>query len=72
MREVKQAMERVYENREKRRQRRNAEIRRPSAGTRVAEGNLVLAQKSSSFLHRQGTGPKLAVVSGGQPLPPYE
>ena len=41
------------------RQHRNAPIQRPSAGTRVATGGLVLARESDSSLHREGMGPKL-------------
>ena len=41
------------------RQHHNAAIQRPSAGTRVAKGDLVLARESDSSIHRQGRGPKL-------------
>ena len=59
LREVREALERMHERREKARQRHNASIQRPSAGTRVATGDLVLARESDSSLHRQGMGPKL-------------
>ena len=41
------------------RQHHNAAIQRPSAGTRVAKGDFVLARQSDSSIHRQGRGPKL-------------
>ena len=45
--------------REKARQHHNAAIQRPSAGTRIAKGDLVLARESDSSIHRQGRRPKL-------------
>ena len=59
LREVREALERMREAREKARQYHNAAIQRPSMGTRVAKGDLVLARESDSSLHRQGRGPKL-------------
>ena len=58
-REVREAFERMREHTEKAQQLHNASIQRPSAGTRVALGDLVLARESDSSLHRQGMGPKL-------------
>ena len=58
-RRPQKALERIHESREKARRRRNASIQRPSPGTRVATGDLVLARESDSSLHRQGMGSKL-------------
>ena len=41
------------------RQRHNATVHRPSAGTRVAEGDFVLARERDSSFDRQGIGSKL-------------
>ena len=59
LREVRKALERVYEGREKEQQCRNESIQPPSAGTRVVTGDLVLASASDYSLHRQGMGPNL-------------
>ena len=59
LREVREALERMREHREKARQLHNASIQRPSAGTRVAASDLVLARGSDSSLHRQRMGPNL-------------
>ena len=59
LREVREELERMRDGREKARQHHNAAIQRPSAGTRVAKGDLVLARESDSSIHRQGRGPKL-------------
>ena len=58
-REVQETLERIHEDREKERQRRNASIQRPSAGTRVVTSDLALSMEGDSSLHRQGMGPKL-------------
>ncbi|CAN0513589.1 unnamed protein product, partial [Scytosiphon promiscuus] len=52
--------ERIREGREKDRQHHNVTIQRPSAGTCVAKGDLVLARESDSSLHREGRGPTMA------------
>lgn len=58
--EAREVLGRIHESREKERQRHNASIQRPSAGTRVAtDDHLVLARESDSSLHRQGMGPNL-------------
>ena len=59
LREIREALESMREEREKARQHHNAAIQQPSAGTRAARGDLVLAQESDSSLHRQRMGPKL-------------
>ena len=59
LREVREALGRMREGREEARQLHNAVIQRPSAGTRAARGDLVLARESDSSLHWQGMGPKL-------------
>ena len=53
LREVWQALERLREGREKARQLHKATIQRPSAGTRAAKGDLVLARESDSLIHLQ-------------------
>ncbi len=52
LRDVREALGRMREQREKARQRHNASIQRPSAGTRIAAGDLVLARESDSSLQR--------------------
>ena len=64
LREVREALEKIHGGREEARQRRNASIQRPSAGTRVVTGDLVLARESDSSLHRQGMWPVLVHESG--------
>ena len=59
LREVREALERIHEGRETARQGRDVSIQRPSAGTLVVTGILVLARESDSSLHGQGMGPKL-------------
>ena len=59
LREVREELERMRDGREKARQHDNAAIQRPSAGTRIAKGDLVLARESDSSIHRQGRRPKL-------------
>ena len=59
MRNVAEALEKIHESRVKTRQRRNAEIRRPSSGVGCVEGDLVLKGEIESSLFRQGMGPKL-------------
>ena len=67
MREVAEALEKLHEDKEVARQRRNAGISRPSTGVNVAEGDLVLARESdnaffrhemeSKLVHEKWTGP---------------
>ena len=59
MREVVGALKNIHEGRVKTRQRRSAEIRRPSSQVGSIEGDLVFARESESSLFRQGMGPKL-------------
>ena len=59
LREIREAPERMHEGMEKAPLHHNAAIHRPSAGTRAAKGDLVLARESDSSLHRHGTGAKL-------------
>ena len=59
MREVAEALKKTHESRVKTRQRRNAEIRRPSSGVGSVEGDLILERESESSLFRQGMRPKL-------------
>ena len=59
MREVVEALKKIHESGVKTRQRRNAEIQRPSSGVGSVEGDIVLARESESSLVRQGMEPKL-------------
>ena len=59
VRDFAEALKKIHESRAKTRQRRNAEIRRPSSGVGSTEGDLVLAWESESSLFRQGMGSKL-------------
>lgn len=58
LRDVREALERIYKGRDKARQRHNALIQRSSAGTRVATGELAVARGGDRF-HGQRMGPKL-------------
>ena len=64
LRDVREALERLHEGTEKARQRRNASIQPPSAGTRAVTGTLVLARENGSSLHRQGRGLNWSMRSG--------
>ena len=55
-REVRLALEKRQADKEKERARANALIKRPSAGTSMNVGDLVMVKESDSALHRDGKG----------------